>query len=112
MWFVDEIKYSQEEMKMKKFRLISIILCLTLIMSCVSISVAAVTFNDVDNDPTVSWAKDSITKMTDAGYIKGYEDGTFRPYNAITKIECLILRRKAMKSTGIFLTCLVYIPDV
>ena len=96
MWFVDEIKYSQEEMKMKKCRLISIILCLTLIMSCVSISVAAVTFNDVDNDPTVSWAKDSITKMTDAGYIKGYEDGTFRPYNAITKIECLILMSRML----------------
>ncbi len=76
---------------MKKSRLLSIVLCVTLILSGLSMTALAAGFDDVDNDPTVSWAKDSITKMTDAGYIKGYEDGTFRPYKAITKIECLIL---------------------
>ena len=81
---------------MRKFRVLSVILCLTLVMSCMSFTVMAATFSDVDNDATVAWAKDSIEKMTDAGYIKGYEDNTFRPYNAITKIECLILMSRML----------------
>lgn len=51
----------------------------------------ALTFNDVENDPTVAWAKPYINKMTDAGYIKGYEDSTFRPTKNISKAESLIL---------------------
>ncbi len=81
---------------MKKFRVLSIVLCLTLVMSCISFTAMAASFSDVDNDATVSWAKESIEKMTDAGYIKGYEDNTFRPYNAITKIECLILMSRML----------------
>lgn len=79
---------------MKKIRLLSTVLCASLIMSCASVS--ALSFSDVEEDPTVSWAKESITKMTDAGYIKGYEDGTFRPYNSITKIESLILMSRML----------------
>ncbi len=81
---------------MKKSRLISIVVCLALIVSMFSMTVAAATFDDVENDATVSWAKDSINKMTDAGYIKGYEDGTFKPYNPITKIESLILMSRML----------------
>lgn len=81
---------------MKKFKLISIVLCLTLIMSSISMAVMALTFNDVDSDPTVSWAKDSIYKMVNAGYIKGYEDQTFRPAKSISKIECLILMARML----------------
>lgn len=53
--------------------------------------VSALTFDDVENDPTVAWAKPYINQMTDAGYIKGYEDATFRPTRNITKTEALIL---------------------
>ncbi len=76
---------------MKKTRILSFALCLAIVFSSFSLTAFALGFDDVDNDPTVSWAKDSITKMSDAGYIKGYEDGTFRPYRPITKIECIIL---------------------
>lgn len=81
---------------MKKRKFVSVALSLTMLASVISTSVAAATFSDVDNDTTVSWAKQSIEKMTDAGYIKGYEDGTFRPYNAITKIESLILMSRML----------------
>lgn len=53
--------------------------------------VSALTFDDVENDPSVAWAKPYINQMTDAGYIKGYEDSTFRPSRNISKTEALIL---------------------
>lgn len=81
---------------MKKRKFVSIALSLSMLASAITTSVAAASFSDVDGDSTVSWAKQSIEKMTDAGYIKGYEDGTFRPYNAITKIESLILMSRML----------------
>ncbi len=81
---------------MKKGKLLSAVLSASLLLSSIALPAFAVTFNDVESDATVSWAKDSITKMTDAGYIKGYEDGTFRPYRAITKIESLILMSRML----------------
>ena len=81
---------------MKKGKLLSVVLSASMLLSSIALPAFAVTFNDVDSDATVSWAKDSITKMTDAGYIKGYEDGTFRPYRAITKIESLILMSRML----------------
>ena len=71
----------------KKF--LSGILCAVMLLS--TISVAAATFSDVENDPTVAWAKPYITEMSEKGYIKGYEDGTFKPNNSISKTEALIL---------------------
>ncbi|MDO5310834.1 MAG: S-layer homology domain-containing protein [Clostridia bacterium] len=81
---------------MKRTKFLSMLLSLSLIFAAAAIPVSAAGFNDVDNDPTVSWAKESIDKMTGAGYIKGYEDGTFRPYRAISKIECLILMARML----------------
>lgn len=76
---------------MKKTRLLCGILSICLVLMCSAIPAMALTFNDVEGDPTVSWAKDAILQMTDAGYIKGYEDGTYKPYRAISKLECLLL---------------------
>lgn len=42
---------------MKKRRLLSCALSLSLALTSVSASVFALSFNDVDNDATVSWAK-------------------------------------------------------
>ena len=56
-----------------------------------TVSVAAAGFSDVENDPTVAWAVPYINNMAEKGYIKGYEDGTFKPNNTISKTEALIL---------------------
>ncbi len=69
----------------KKF--LSGILCIAMLFS----ATLAATFSDVENDPTVSWAKPYITEMSEKGYIKGYEDGTFKPNNPVSKVESLIL---------------------
>ncbi len=41
-------------------------------------------FSDVKQD---SWYYENVTDMTDNGYLKGYEDGSFRPDGIITKAE-------------------------
>ncbi len=71
-------------------KLLSGILCAVMLISCISVS-AAVTFSDVENNPAVAWAVPYITEMAEKGYIKGYEDGTFKPNNTISKTEALIL---------------------
>lgn len=82
---------------MKSFKkVISSLLCGTLIAAALSFPVFGATFSDVENDETVSWAKDAINEMTDLGYIKGYEDGTFQPQRAVSKIETLILMSRIM----------------
>lgn len=41
----------------------------------------------VSDIPNNHWAKDVIFSFIDNGYIGGYEDGTFRPENKITRAE-------------------------
>ena len=38
--------------------------------------------------------------MSDAGYIKGYEDGTYRPDNEVTRQEALSLFARVMGATN------------
>ena len=64
---------------------------LSAVMLFSTVSVAAASFSDVENDPTVAWAVPYINEMSEKGYIKGYEDGTFKPNNTISKTEALIL---------------------
>lgn len=77
-------------------RVLSAVTCTALLFSAAVLPVSAAGFSDVDSDEKVAWAKSSIDKMTDAGYIKGYEDGTFRPQKSISKIECLILMSRML----------------
>lgn len=73
---------------MIKKRFLSAILCAVVLLTTTT---AFAAFNDVDNDPTVSWAKPYIDEMSELGYIKGYEDGTFKPNKTISKVESLVL---------------------
>lgn len=88
--------YKNRRLNMKIKRLISSLLCGTVLASMLSFSAFAVTFSDVEDDPSVSWAKDAINEMTDKGYIKGYEDQTFRPTRAVSKVETLILMSRIL----------------
>lgn len=68
------------------------ILCGVLsLMLILSATTAFAAFPDVDGDSTVSWAKPYIDEMSSLGYIKGYEDGTFKPNKTISKVEALVL---------------------
>ncbi len=70
-------------------KILSGIICIILLFT--TVSAAPITFSDVENDPAVAWAKEYINEMAELGYIKGYEDGTFKPNNTISKTESLIL---------------------
>lgn len=78
---------------MKK-RLLSVVMMICFLCTCAStVSFAAVTsssFSDV-SATSHSWAINEIEEMTNLGIIRGYTDGTFRPDQAIRKIEALLL---------------------
>ena len=71
---------------MKK-SLLSVILVIALLLSQFTVFAA---FKDMQDD-RLSWAKTAVEEMAEAGLIKGYEDGSFRPDNAVTKQEALVL---------------------
>ncbi len=70
-------------------KILSGILSVALLASAATVVAAG--FSDVEGDATVAWAVPYINEMTEKGYIKGYEDGTFKPNNTISKTEALIL---------------------
>lgn len=61
-------------------RILSIVIAIILSLGCVVYA-----FSDVDaNDKKLN---DSVNVMTEFGILNGYEDGTFRPNNKITRAE-------------------------
>ena len=51
--------------------------------------VTTTAFEDVNSDPTVSWAIPYIDSANKAGIINGYEDGTFRAKNPVSYAEAV-----------------------
>lgn len=65
-----------------------------LCLMCASVVPAAMAAESSFSDMSASqygWAIDDVESMTRLGIIKGYTDGTFKPANAIRKIEMLLL---------------------
>ncbi len=54
-------------------------------------------FSDISGD-RYKWAAGYIEDMSERGFISGYEDGTYRPDNSITRLEALSLFARAMGS--------------
>lgn len=46
------------------------------------------------------WAEESIQQAVELGFIKGYQDGTFRPNADITRAEFIVILTKALKLQG------------
>lgn len=57
-------------------------------------SMAAVSFSDV---PTTYWAHDEITELADQGIIKGHPDGTFRPFDSVTRAQSAMMLVRALQ---------------
>lgn len=60
---------------------------------------APVNFTDMAGEQ-YSWAANEVKDMAAAGYINGYEDGTYRPDNQVTRQECLSLFARVMGSNA------------
>ena len=74
---------------MMKKSILKTITAVMLVITLISVTALAA-FPDVDATK-YSWAVDSINSMADSGIIKGYEDGTFNPEKAVSKLEGLVL---------------------
>lgn len=61
-----------------------------LIIATLAMSVTVFAFSDMEEE-RLSWAKEAVEEMSDAGIIKGYEDGTFKPDKSVTKEEAMVL---------------------
>lgn len=77
-------------MKLKRFVALTASLALTL--SLTAVPAAAITFTDV---PSTYWGYEDIAKMSNLGYAKGYEDGTFKPDGKMTAAETLLFCARA-----------------
>ncbi len=64
-------------------RILSLVLMLTVLLSSVMV-MAAPEFTDMSAN---HWAMPSVEKLVNEGTIKGYEDGSFRPDNTVTRAE-------------------------
>ncbi len=63
-------------------------------------------------DTYTHWARDYIEFLAERGVISGYEDGTFRPDDNITKAEILMMAARAVKeSKGEFEMPFTDVPD-
>jgi uncharacterized repeat protein (TIGR02543 family) len=68
-------------MNIFKKRIFTLIMAVTMMVSIISPGLA------IAEDLSGHWAKNEIDKWTNKGIIKGYGDGSFRPYNEITRAE-------------------------
>ena len=69
-------------------RFFSIVLCFVLAFTAVAASAAS--FPDVSSTK-YSWAYEQIEQMANKKIIAGFEDGTFRPENSVTRVDSLLL---------------------
>lgn len=70
---------------MKLRKIICTVVGITVLTS--SLAVSAASFNDMKGH----WSESYVNDMVERGYIKGYEDNTFRPDKTISNTEALIL---------------------
>ena len=81
---------------MKKSILRIVSLCLALVLSLsMSVTGLAANFSDVRGH----WAESVIVHMADKGAISGYEDGTFKPDNSITRAETVVVLQNLFNFT-------------
>jgi aryl-phospho-beta-D-glucosidase BglC (GH1 family) len=87
-------------MKKKPYIILSVMLTVMLLSACVSSAGASSDrFSDVQSS---SWYYDTVTQMTEKGWLNGYPDGTFRPNATITGAEytSVIARIKGLGSSS------------
>jgi len=75
----------------KKTIAIFTVLCVMFTLVPMNVFAAETTTTKFASDISGHWAKDTIQRWMDQGSIKGYEDGTFRPDNNISRAEFMSL---------------------
>ncbi len=73
------------------------VLSLSCVQAVPAMAEEKLSFSDI-SDKKYEWAVGYIEDMADRNFISGYEDGTYRPDNSITRLEALSLFARAMGS--------------
>lgn len=76
----------------KTKKILSIIMCLVLVLT-------NLTFADSSSDVKGHWAEEQINSWLLKGYVKGFEDGSIKPNNEISRIEFIIMVNRAFGFT-------------
>ncbi|MGB9791054.1 MAG: S-layer homology domain-containing protein, partial [Thermacetogeniaceae bacterium] len=58
---------------------------------------AAISFKDVS---TKDWFAEAVRAAAAAGYVSGYPDGTFRPYQSVTRVEAAAFLARLLNISG------------
>lgn len=77
---------------MKIKRIVAIVMTVAFMLCCAAMPVAAAAFSDTEGH----WAANSIERWAAAGVLNGYEDGTYKPDNAITRAEMATILAEAL----------------
>jgi len=93
-------------MKTKR-KLISYFCILALVLTMMP----TVAFGGQISDISDHWAKDQITSLMDKSFITGYEDGTFKPDNNITRAEFMAIINRAFNYTEKAEGSYIDVPD-
>lgn len=75
-------------------RTISLLMALAICTTLFSVSASATTKNFTDV-PTSHWAYSEIAAAVEDGIAAGYEDGTFKPGNSVTKAQFAVMLSRA-----------------
>lgn len=86
-------------MKRKNMRMgrkaLSFLCIFALLITMIPVTALAAQASDISNH----WAKTQIGNMMDKGYITGYQDGTFKPDQKITRAEFMAIINRAFNFT-------------
>ncbi len=84
---------------MKKRFLSALMLVVFVIVSLAVVPASAATFTDIENDASTL---EAVTVLNKLGVINGYDDGTFKPTNNVTRAEftAMLLRTRGLGSLG------------
>ncbi len=84
--------------RMNKFLkgVIAALACLSMTAQVYAAPEGSYSFSDIAD---FEWAVPYIEAMHSRGYISGYEDGTYKPDNDVTRLECISLFARAMGSS-------------
>ncbi|MGM9615053.1 MAG: S-layer homology domain-containing protein, partial [Oscillospiraceae bacterium] len=65
----------------------------TMLVNLTGVSSSSSSFSDVS---ATHWAKNAIFAAASQGWVNGYEDGTFRPNNKITRAEAVVVMNRVL----------------
>ena len=89
---LNDYRHKKEDDYMKTSKLFALIICM-LAFANMAINSLAAQYSDINNKESYMQA---INELSSLGIINGYEDGTFRPHDGITRAEAVKLIIKAM----------------